>query len=450
MQLWAHMGKYLRAAEVGHCDLQHGNVLLVPGATPNSLALKLIDYDGMWVPALAGKKSGEVGHANYQHPQRLREGTYSLEVDRFPLLLVATAMRALKADKGLWAKYDNGDNMLFKESDLAAPGRSELFEELSSLPDPGLVMLAAQVRAALKGSLESAALLEDVMPEAKAAPASAKMPRPAVAPPSGVTKRKSVPVASPVAVAPAVSAPAADALAFEADETSAPSSFVRKKKRGKEKSAGVLSRLPLAAWIGGGAALALVVAVVGGLAVWALAGKSNPPTPIPPDNRVVQKEAGASIPPVARPDPGKDKDRAALQGRSGRAIRPCRRSPTRSCPPGSAAARGGRDPKGTPMDKTGGPPGGLAVGPVVRERLGQAGGPRRRLQVRPRQGRPHYRGARRPYHDLGDKKMNAPGLLRERRGRLHRPGPGRRRLSFPTATSSYRARTPLPRRPRWW
>jgi hypothetical protein len=173
LQLWAKMGKYLRAARVGHCDLQHGNVLLVPGSTPNALALKLIDYDGMWIPPLADMKSGEVGHANYQHPRRLREGTYNLEVDRFPLLLVATALRALKADKSLWAKYDNGDNLLFKESDLADPNRSALFQELASLPDPGLVMLAAQVRAALKGSLESTALLEDVMPEAKAPPSGA-------------------------------------------------------------------------------------------------------------------------------------------------------------------------------------------------------------------------------------------------------------------------------------
>ncbi len=51
LHLWAKMAKYLRAAEVGHCDLQHGNVLLVPGASANMLALKLIDYDGMWVPA---------------------------------------------------------------------------------------------------------------------------------------------------------------------------------------------------------------------------------------------------------------------------------------------------------------------------------------------------------------------------------------------------------------
>jgi len=118
----------------------------------------------MWIPPLAKTQSGEVGHANYQHPRRLREGTYSLEVDRFPLLLVATAMRALKADKSLWAKYDNGDNLLFKESDLADPNRSELFQELSSLPDAGLVMLAAQMRAALKGPLEATALLKTPCP----------------------------------------------------------------------------------------------------------------------------------------------------------------------------------------------------------------------------------------------------------------------------------------------
>ena len=38
LQIWARMAKYLRAAEVGHCDLQHGNVLLVPGADSHSLS----------------------------------------------------------------------------------------------------------------------------------------------------------------------------------------------------------------------------------------------------------------------------------------------------------------------------------------------------------------------------------------------------------------------------
>jgi hypothetical protein len=83
-RIWIKMAKWLRDANLAHADLQHGNVLLVPGRKAGSLAVKLIDYDGMWVPTLAGKKSGEVGHPAYQHPQRLPQGIYNAEVGRQP------------------------------------------------------------------------------------------------------------------------------------------------------------------------------------------------------------------------------------------------------------------------------------------------------------------------------------------------------------------------------
>ncbi len=146
LQIWARMARYLRDAEIAHCDLQHGNVLLVPGSSAKSLALKLVDYDGMFVPALAGHRSGEVGHPSYQHPERLREGTYSLEVDRFPLLLIATALTALKSrGRALWEEYDNGDNLLFVKADLEAPTKSHLFLELIRAADPTTAALADQV-----------------------------------------------------------------------------------------------------------------------------------------------------------------------------------------------------------------------------------------------------------------------------------------------------------------
>ncbi len=37
---------------------------------PGAYGLKLIDYDGMWVKALANTPSGESGHPSYQHPAR--------------------------------------------------------------------------------------------------------------------------------------------------------------------------------------------------------------------------------------------------------------------------------------------------------------------------------------------------------------------------------------------
>ncbi len=182
LQTWTRMAKALRAAQIGHGDLQHGNVLLVPGPAANSLALKLIDYDGMWVPALAGTKSGEVGHPSYQHPQRIREGTYSIEVDRFPVLLIATALRALKAGgRGLWDRYDNGDNLLFKETDLRAPQQSALMQELLHLGDAATAALLVPLFRSLSGGLASAPTLEEVMPDSRPTPVPTPVPRPVAA-----------------------------------------------------------------------------------------------------------------------------------------------------------------------------------------------------------------------------------------------------------------------------
>ena len=153
----------------------------------------------MWVPGLAETKSGEVGHPNYQHPQRLRDQTYSIEVDRFPLLLVATSLRALKAKgKALWDKYDNGDNLLFKESDLREPGQSDLFRELPQLGDcADGRRLTGNMLKAVGAKLESTPLLEELTSDAKATAVrpgrrpSRKRLRPRRSPPSWPGWRRS-------------------------------------------------------------------------------------------------------------------------------------------------------------------------------------------------------------------------------------------------------------------
>jgi hypothetical protein len=136
-QKWVKLSLQLRQAHMAHADLQHGNVLLVPGEKTSQLSLRLIDYDGMHVPALAQSPSGEVGHPNYQHPQRLREGVYSPEVDRFPHLVIYTALRCLiVGGRELWSKYDNGENLLFREQDFSRSQESPLLLDAWQLPDP--------------------------------------------------------------------------------------------------------------------------------------------------------------------------------------------------------------------------------------------------------------------------------------------------------------------------
>jgi formylglycine-generating enzyme required for sulfatase activity len=161
--LWLRVARRLRRARLAHGDLQHGNVLLVPGSSAKTLALKLIDYDGMFVPVLAGVPSGEVGHPNYQHPLRLREGTYRAEVDRFPVLVIYTAIRALIAGgRPLWDRYDNGDNLLFREQDLEAPSKSRLFYELLKSDDASVRALAEKLIDALRWPLDQTPLLEEL------------------------------------------------------------------------------------------------------------------------------------------------------------------------------------------------------------------------------------------------------------------------------------------------
>jgi WD40 repeat protein len=162
--LWVRLAHRLRRAGVAHGDLQHGNVLLVPGSRPGALTLKLVDYDGMFVPALAGRPSGEVGHPAYQHPQRLREATYGPEVDRFPLLVIYVSIRALMVGgRGLWDRYDNGDNLLFREQDLSSPRESALVWELVRLNDPELRRLADRLSRAAYKPLDQVPHLEDLV-----------------------------------------------------------------------------------------------------------------------------------------------------------------------------------------------------------------------------------------------------------------------------------------------
>jgi hypothetical protein len=162
--LWLRLAMRLREADIAHGDLQHGNVILIAGRKARSLALKLIDYDGMYVPALANRKSGEVGHPSYQHPQRLDQAIYGPEVDRFSILSIACALRAVAVGgKSLWERYDNGDNLLFREADLRAPGQSAVFKELWNLPNLTVHTLVAYLTMGLALPLDQVVLVNDLV-----------------------------------------------------------------------------------------------------------------------------------------------------------------------------------------------------------------------------------------------------------------------------------------------
>ncbi|MCG8918133.1 hypothetical protein L6E12_20330 [Actinokineospora sp. PR83] len=116
----------LRAAGAAHGDLQHGNIL-VDGTD----RIRLVDYDGMYVPALADFGASEFGHRNYQHPDRAN--SYGSHLDAFSACVIDLSLEALKYDPALWHDFNTGENLILEAEDFAAPARSEVFARLARI-----------------------------------------------------------------------------------------------------------------------------------------------------------------------------------------------------------------------------------------------------------------------------------------------------------------------------
>lgn len=141
----------LESLGVAHGDLQHGNILVTGDR------LILVDYDGMYVPALAGLHAEERGHVNYQHPQRNAE--FGPEIDRFSAIAIYLALKAITPP--LWNKYGTGENLLFSQDDFRSPDTSELFADLETFPE--LRKLIQRFRLVCKNRLVSVPRLADFL-----------------------------------------------------------------------------------------------------------------------------------------------------------------------------------------------------------------------------------------------------------------------------------------------
>lgn len=130
----------LERNEIGHGDIQCGNIII--SETSDDFQIKLIDYDGMYVPSLANKKSIEKGRSEFQHPKRTLNN-FSPEIDRFSFWVIITSLEALKYDKTLWREVMQGgfntlDNFLFTIQDFLNPNQSNLFQRLFNINSTSL------------------------------------------------------------------------------------------------------------------------------------------------------------------------------------------------------------------------------------------------------------------------------------------------------------------------
>lgn len=134
----------LATAQIAHGDLQHANIIV------KDSKLYLVDYDGMYVPSMAGWKSNELGHRNYQHPKRTGDhfGPY---IDNFAQWIIYTSLLALSRYPQLYRELHGGnDRLLFGADDFQYPTRSLAFYTLEEKTgDEELASLSKMIRYSL-------------------------------------------------------------------------------------------------------------------------------------------------------------------------------------------------------------------------------------------------------------------------------------------------------------
>ena len=120
---------FLLNNNIGHGDLKHDNIIV-----DENYKMKLIDYDGIFVPAFNNQISKELGTDSFQHPLR-KSDDFNANIDHFSILTIYCSLVALSVNPDLYLKFNDQQNLLFTKEDFLKPDDSELFKVLFQIKE---------------------------------------------------------------------------------------------------------------------------------------------------------------------------------------------------------------------------------------------------------------------------------------------------------------------------
>ena len=121
------MAAWLRSQSFAHGDIKPDNIMVRPDGT-----LTLVDYDGMFVPAMKGQKSPTIGTKDFSHPLRTVDD-FDETIDDFALASIALSLKAISLDPSLLKSYGASDRLLFSAADFLDLSTSNTFTALQSM-----------------------------------------------------------------------------------------------------------------------------------------------------------------------------------------------------------------------------------------------------------------------------------------------------------------------------
>ena len=166
---WRALVGLLQSSEFAHGDLQHGNVMVDQDGR-----LRLVDFDGVWIPQLAGQSPPtEFGHPNYQHPLR---HVWSRWLDTFSALVIYLSLVALGKDPALWLALYNSKNLLFAKNDFFPPFKTEAWKQLAAMGDTQVDELVRRLQECCDPDWVSTKSLEMTLDQQAVTPARQPIP----------------------------------------------------------------------------------------------------------------------------------------------------------------------------------------------------------------------------------------------------------------------------------
>ena len=121
------MAAWLRSQSFAHGDIKPDNIMVRPDGT-----LTLVDYDGMFVPAMKGQKSPTIGTKDFSHPLRTIDD-FDETIDDFALASIALSLKAISLNPSLLQNYGASDRLLFSAADYLDLSKSKTFAALKSM-----------------------------------------------------------------------------------------------------------------------------------------------------------------------------------------------------------------------------------------------------------------------------------------------------------------------------
>ena len=140
---FSQLARWLIPQPFAHGDLKPDNILVREDGT-----LVLVDYDGMYVPAMKGQKARELGSPDFRLP--FTEVVFDEHIDDFALTTILLSLKAISLQPSLLELYGAPDRLLFSQNDYRDISNCELLKYLFPSKDSELNRLISTFTLALE------------------------------------------------------------------------------------------------------------------------------------------------------------------------------------------------------------------------------------------------------------------------------------------------------------